>query len=242
MNIKKLFLVMLGFISSLFSKETFHEFLNDNRGGLVLSFGDIDYKDAEWIEYKLLRPDRSVKSVNPCDLPDEFCDEACRVVDEFHRKTVNQDVEWMLYFDYKTGEVVYCWKGDENNVAGDYIPEFVSNRHIASIHNHPSGVYSFPSPDNFGILSNDFEDFEIITSVNAFWIVEFKGNISFTSKELFSQDLSDDMSSIISEIRLIYNFNDVDNVTEEDVAKYLLNKVDKQIQGINLVLIKKEYD
>ena len=110
MNLKKLFLIIIGFFVSAFSKESFKEFSHDNHGGLVLSFADIDYKDAEWVEYKLLRPDKSVKSVNSHDLPDDFCDKACKLVDEFHRKTVNEEVEWRLYFDYTDGEVIYCWK------------------------------------------------------------------------------------------------------------------------------------
>lgn len=170
--------MIISFLSSALSKESFEEFLNDNRGGLVLSFGDIDFKDTDWIEYMLLKVDKSVKPINPEDLPEDFCEEACRLVDEFHRKTVNQKVEWMLYFDYKTGEVVYCWKGEEGRLIGKFNEKFLFKKNIASIHSHAEGWYSFPSPENFDILENVFEDFEIITSADAFWIIEFKGSIS----------------------------------------------------------------
>ena len=98
--------------------------------------GDTDYKDPDWIEYKLLRKDMSVKSVNPNDLPDDFCDEASRLVDEFHRKTVYQEVEWMLDFDYTTGEVIYCWKGEYGSLKGNFDIIQVHGRNITSIHNH----------------------------------------------------------------------------------------------------------
>ena len=241
MKLKKLFLMIIAFLSSALSKESFREFLNDNRGGLVLSFGDIDFKDTDWIEYKLLKVDKSVKPINPEDLPEDFCEEACRLVDEFHRKTVNQKVEWMLYFDYKTGEVVYCWKGEEGRAIGDFEKIIVKGRNICSIHSHVFGYYSFPSPDNFDILENDFEDYEIITSINAFWIVEFKGSIDEISRTIFQQDIRENMKSVMSVIGAMHNAHDI-HIREEVIGNYLINGIDKEIQGINLVLTKKEYD
>ena len=177
------------FILSAFSLDEFKRFLNDNRGGLVLSFDNLDLPDKEWIEYKQLKVDDSAGSVNPNDLQDVFCEEACRVVDEFHRKTINEKVEWMMYFDYTTGEVIYCWKGEEGKAIGGYEKIHVNSRKIASIHSHPKGYYSFPSPNNFDILENSHEDFEIIVSVTAFWILNLMEKSIKRIGEFFNKHL-----------------------------------------------------
>jgi len=74
------------------------------------------------------------------------------LVDEFRRKTVDEKVEWMMYFDYETGEVLYCWSGEKNRSGGNFNKVYLMGRKVASIHSHPKGCYSFPSPDNFDIL------------------------------------------------------------------------------------------
>ena len=243
MNLKKVILIIIGFFVSAFSKESFHDFLSDNRGGLVLSFGDTDYKDPDWIEYKLLRKDMSVKSVNPNDLPDDFCDEASRLVDEFHRKTVNQEVEWMLYFDYTTGEVIYCWKGEYGSLKGNFDIIQVHGRNITSIHNHQKYYYSVPSPANFDILGNDFEDYEIITSKNAFWTVEFKGNVEECVRKDFQTKLVADFQEIENELRVRYADKiKVRIMSEKLFSDYLLTHINKSLNSIPLILTKLEYD
>ena len=97
-NFELILLWIIAFLASAFSMDEFRKFLNDNRGGLVLSFEDIEFPDKDWLEYKLLKVDKTVKSINSQDLPEDFCLSACKLVDEFHRKTVNEDVEWMMYF------------------------------------------------------------------------------------------------------------------------------------------------
>lgn len=173
-KIRYVLMILLKFLASLMSVDNVKACLADERGGLVLGFGGIDVEDKDWIRYRLLKVDESLNPIRPCDLPDYFCDEACRIVDEFRRKTVNEKIEWMLYFDYMAGEVIYCWQGDFGKSGGEFKRKYLKGKHIASIHNHTLGYYSFPSPDNFDILENDFEDCEIITSIRAFWIVEFK--------------------------------------------------------------------
>ena len=145
MKLKKYFLIIIAFLTSAFSRKSFEEFLNDNRGGIVFSFLDKSCDDLEWLEYKGLEVDNSVEPIKPDDLPSDFCDEACRLVDEFHRKTVNENVEWLLYFDYTTGEVIYCWKGGDGMIKCDFSRFNLLGRSIASIHNHQNGYYSFPS-------------------------------------------------------------------------------------------------
>ena len=144
----------------------------------------------------------------------------------------------MMYVDYITGDVIYCWQGEIGKSGGDFNSEHFEGRHIASIHSHPRGYYSFPSPDNFDILKNDFEDYEVITSINAFWTVEFKGCIQKELREDFQYFLGKNMNRIITNIKLIHDFN-VELIVEEVISNYLLEEIDKNINGIDLILIKK---
>ena len=91
-------------------------------------------------------------------------------------------------------------------------------------------------------MSNDFEDYEIITSLNAFWIVEFKGCVDKDARKNFQQDIGEDMSSIMLTIRVRCNPWDIDNITEEVIGNYLRKEIEKEIQGIELILLKMEYD
>lgn len=70
-SLKKFLLVIIGFLA-FFSVEDFKRFLADDSGGLVLSFDGIEFPDSDWLEYKLLRVDKSVKSIDLKDLPEEF--------------------------------------------------------------------------------------------------------------------------------------------------------------------------
>lgn len=214
-------MIIFELFALLFSVEDFKRFLNDDSGGVVLPFGDKIYNDEEWLEYKRLEIDESVKSINPNDLPNDFCDEASRLVDEFHRKTVNEEVEWMLYFDYMTGEVIYCWKGEEGNAIGDYENCNVSGKNIASIHNHPKNYYSFPSPENFDILENDFEDYEIITSVSSFWVIKFKGAVNHDVRVDFQDFLKNKYDEMILNI-ILNGSKDVNVIIEDEISNYLL--------------------
>lgn len=233
--------LVLKFISKSFLLNEFKRFLNDNRGGLVLSFDEIHIPDKGWLEYKRLEVDESVKSISRNDLPNDFCPKACKLVDEFHKKTVNEDIEWMLYFDYTDGEVIYCWKGEEDKTEGAYDKIHLKGRNIASLHNHPKDYYSFPSSDNFDILGNKFEDYEIITSINVFWIVEFRGLVEKEIRQNFQYRLAKDMNSINNKIRLLYHdANMINSMVEVYIGDYLLNHIDKKINEIDLFLIKRE--
>lgn len=184
--------------------------------------------------------DKTIKSVLPEDLPSDFCGEACRLVDEFRRKTVNEKVEWMLYFDYKTGDIIYCWKGNEGKCGGDYERINFHGRNMASVHSHQKGYYSFPSPENFDILENEFEDYEIITSINAMWIIEFRGFVEKIFREDFQYALGEDINEIRDRIKLNYDDYDIDKVTENVVSNYLLGGIYKEINGIELILVRKD--
>lgn len=239
-NIKIDLLMVLEFVLSAFSLSEFKRFHHDNRGGLVLSFDDIKFPDKDWVEYKHLKVDKSVKSVNHDDLPGEFCDKACKLVDEFHRKTVNEDVEWMLYFDFTTGDVIYCWKGEEGKTGGLYDMIHLKNRNIASIHNHPKKFYSFPSLDNFDILENNFEDYEIICANSIFWIVESKGIIRKDVRKHIVLDLYELFQKINRYV--LSNFNDGDEIGKtidimysEQMVIYLNNYEDIHIKKMEYV-------
>ena len=240
-NFRYILKLIFNFLSSVVSLDGVKDCLADQSGGLVLPIDGITIEDKDWIKYQSLKVDKTVKSINPKDLPEDFGDEACRLVDEFRKKTVNEKVEWLLYFDYKTGEVIYCWEGEKGKCGGVYDKLKFKGRNIASIHSH-SGCYSFPSPDNFDILENDFEDYEIITSTIALWVVKFRGMIQKDVKENFQFKMGKDIENISSIIKLDYLIEDIDKMTEKIIGNYLLSKIDKELNGVELVLTKVEFD
>lgn len=242
-NIRNKLILIFELLLSVFSLDDIKSCLADQKGGLVLPIGGEHIEDEDWIRYKLLKVDKSLKSINLSDLPSDFCEEACKLVDEFRRKTVNEKIEWLLYIDYKTGEIVYCWKGEEGRCSSDIDSKYFIGKNIATIHNHTKKYYSFPSPDNFDILENDFEDYEIITSINAFWTVEFKGSIARKLRENFQLNLSIEFEKMEFEIKSHYvDVLRVRHMSEMLFSEYLLDDIEKSIENIPLVLNKKEYD
>ena len=117
-------------------------------------------------------------------MPEDFCDEAAVLVDEFIRKTGNLDYEMLMYFDYSSGEILRMGEGDKCNVEVKFNESEFIEKHVASIHNHPIDVYSPPSGKNFGIVKRDFEDYELIAGCNGLWILEAKINDSKLADEL----------------------------------------------------------
>ena len=75
MNFRK-FRYMLRLIFRFFSAAVSFEgvkvCLADQRGGLVLPIDGIAIEDTDWIKYKSLKVDKTVKPINPEDLPDDF--------------------------------------------------------------------------------------------------------------------------------------------------------------------------
>lgn len=127
---------------------------------------DVDFKDYENLKIN------NVPSINPMDLPMEFGEDAFRTVDEFIKKTHYLDCEWVIHFDYITGEILKCKKGGKDNVSVTFEEGEFEGHPVASIHNHPSDVYSPPSGNNFGILLRSFEDFELIAGFDCLWILK----------------------------------------------------------------------
>jgi len=91
------------------------DFKIDDRGAFVLPF-ELRLKDQEFLKYCHLDVDWDIPSISSEDLPDEFCQKSIKLVDLFRRKTVHLPYECMLFFDYKTGEIIYCFVKDNLDV------------------------------------------------------------------------------------------------------------------------------
>lgn len=154
---------------------------------------------------------------NKDDLPPDFCNMAVKLVDLFRKKTIDLDYECLMYFDYTTGELIYCFIGDENQIKNEINDIHFKDKNIASIHNHPKGYLSAPSGENFQILDFEFEDYELISGYDELWIIEAKGEIKNSSKiksdisKFYKDYLDDDISINIYEDFLIKYLNDNKN-------------------------------
>ena len=126
MKIKNIFIIFFEFLLSLLNSKS-------------------DFKKYDKLKIN------DVASIKIEDLPEEFGKEAFKTIDEFIKKTAYLNHEWLLYFDYKTGEILRCIEG-----------------------NHPLDVISPPSGKNFGILLREFEEYELIASKNELWILKAK--------------------------------------------------------------------
>ncbi|WP_409199617.1 hypothetical protein [Methanobrevibacter sp. DSM 116169] len=96
--------------------------------------------------------------------------------------------ECLLYFDYETGKATkkfYPQDSDWPYVYGTFshinthdIYKPVSEKKIASIHNHPTN-FAFPSQgDLSNLLRYEFLDYAIITSLCETWVLKFKGSLN----------------------------------------------------------------
>jgi len=198
---------------------------------------DVDLKHYEKLKIN------NVASIKPSDLPSEFGEGAFKTVDEFIKKTCFLDFEWVIYFDYITGEILKGVSGMKDNVSLDFDGDKFEGYHIASIHNHPADVYSPPSDKNFGILMRGFEDFELIASVNELWILKAKGvhpvlnmDFKFAAKmflnscqeycdRLYSDNTkSEDMCDLIYGVTLLNYINDK-NINDIQLIKKVYNDV-----------------
>ena len=179
-------------------------------------------------------------TVKKDDLPEEFSDEALTTVNEFIQKTHDLDCEWVIYFDYNTGEILKCGKGGNDNVNITFKDDEFKNNHVASIHNHPKNIFSPPSGKNFRILERKFEDYELIVGFENFWILKAKGihenlinQMNIASEVLFNSSL-EKCSSRYDNIGIINKMCDI--IYGNELLKYINNKNITDIQ-----LTKKEY-
>ena len=137
------------------------------------------------------------------------------------KKTALLDNEWMLYFDYTTGEILFCFEGESDNVEGDiYEDEFIG-KHIASIHNHTRNHFSAPSWNNFQILNIEKEDYEIITGYKEYWVVTAKGTF-------------DDWVGKNIHEKLVEKYNAINDDIDYEKIEFLGDCIENSIYGNEL--------
>lgn len=137
-------------------------------------------------EYDALKP-KANKSIELKDLPCDFTEESLIIVNDFIKKTEGLNREFVIHFDYITGEIINCASGIINRVEFDIEDEDIKGKHVAAIHNHPLEILSPPSGKNFKILKRAFEDYELIAGFEYFWILKAKG---------VHEDLIDEMNDV----------------------------------------------
>lgn len=184
-------------------------------------------------EYKKLEK-KNVRLIRKEYLPSEFSDNAYRTIVDFIQKTKDLDYEWAIFFDYFTGEILRCGKGDGEKVDMNFDDNEFEGCHVASIHNHPKDVLSPPSGKNFGILMRNFEDYELIVGFELFWIFKAKG---IHEDLLCPFNMFSDVAYIFSfrycsnrynDERIINRMHDV--LYGNELLKYINNRNIKDIQ------------
>jgi hypothetical protein len=190
-------------------------------------------------EYDALKA-KGNKSIELKDLPCEFSEEALITINDFIKKTDGLNREFVIHFDYITGEIINCASGMLNHVESDINEEDIKGKHVASIHNHPIEVLSPPSGKNFKILKRDYEDYELIAGFEYFWILKAKGLHEDLIEEM--NDASDTafLSSFLH-CTVRYNDDEIFNRMQDlryggELSKYIN---DKNISDIQLT--KREY-
>ena len=204
----------------------------DNRGVFVLP-SELKLKDQEFLKYCHLDVDWDVDSISKEDLPPEFCKKAVNLVDLFRRKTANLPYECLLFFDYKTGEIIYCFVEEtpEGQINDEIYESHFVNHNVASIHNHPKGFLSAPSGQNFQILEIENEDYELICGYDEFWILEAKG--------VFDESVVEEIRKIARNLYLDASFH-TNDIISEMYSNALLNYINNEIK-YNIKLTKVRY-
>lgn len=214
----------------------------DNRGALLIPI-NFKIKDTEFMHYRHLPINWEIEPVKKEDLPAEFSSGAVKIVDLFRRKTIDLSYEIMLIFDYKTGELIYCFvnQDEEGEVFGNVDEDVFVGKDIAIIHNHPKGFYSPPSSRNFQILSLEFQHYEVVSSWDALWILESKFEIH-----------PDKIQEIKEEIHVLYEISTENSYSHysdkelgfkkasEDYGELLLKYINNV--GLNIKLIRRGFN
>ena len=190
--------------------------------------------------YDNLEISPNAPSIRKKDLPSDFTDNAFETVNVFIKKTFNLDYECLIYFDYMSGEILRFETGKFDEVKLDFDDCEFDGYHVASLHNHPSNVFSPPSGKNFGILTREFEDYELIVSRDGLWILKAKG----TYEELVVEfNLASDTFFNSSFLYCANRYHDekiIDKMTSINYGNRLLKYInDKNINDIQLT--KKRY-
>lgn len=214
------------------------ECLEDNRGGFLTPI-EVKLTDEDYERYRHLPVNWSIPPITKEDLPEEFSSKAVRTVDMFRRKTIDLDVECMIYFDIHNGNIIFCSFADDdvpNEVNGMLYPELLKGMHIASIHNHSIQYYSPPSGKNFEMLGHEFEEYELISSQHELWILESKeivfdeyeiNKIRYKTNEMF-KSCKDELN-----YELEYGYDIIDNI-DEIYGEMLLTYLNKNFNNVKL--------
>ena len=183
---------------------------------------------SDFEDYQKLKTE-NVSSIRRGDLPSEFSDEAFKTVDEFIKKTRNLDYEFIVYFDYVSGEILKCAKGIKDSVKITFEDGEFEGHHVASIHNHSKDALSAPSGINFGIFDRSFEDYELVAGFSSFWILEAKGvykGLSFMLN-ICSDDIADSCLELCvsrySDDKIINKMHDI--IYGSELLKYINDKI-----------------
>ncbi|MBQ9159778.1 MAG: hypothetical protein IJ122_00455 [Methanobrevibacter sp.] len=175
----------------------------------------LKFEDSDFMKYRHIPVNWEIKSVSEDCLPEEFSPMAVKLVDMFRRKTIDLPYEIMLIFDYKTGDLIYCFVNDDGSgdeVFGVVDEDILFGRNICIIHNHPIEYGSSPSSENFQILGLKFHDYEIISSNDEIWIIE--------SKELLSENEINDIRDNIQHLYLYSSeIAESSNENENEIIK-----------------------
>lgn len=180
------------------------------------------------------------KTIKISDLPEEFSQDALKTINDFIQKTHNLNYEIVIYFDYITGEILKCGIGSLNRVKLKFVEGEFEGHSVASIHNHPQSVYSPPSDKNFGILMRDFEDYELVVSIDELWVLKAKcvNPILHIDLKMSAEYILDSCQEYCT--KLYSNNKKADEVCNIMYGTSLLNYInDKNIK--NTQLTKKKY-
>ena len=193
----------------------------------------IDSEKTDSEKYRKLKIN-DVPSIKRTDLPQEFCDKAFEVIDEFIRKTHDLNYEILLYFDYRTGEILRVKIGNEENVKLKFKDREFDGKHVASLHNHTKDMYTPPSDKNFGIFSRAWEEYELIATNTKLWILKgkLKDNklcfeLKIMSNILFNISLEN--ATLIHETKEEIE-DECDELYGTLLSKYINDKNEKEIQ------------
>ena len=212
--------------------------MGDNRWGFLIPI-EVKLTDKDYERYRHLPVNWSIPTITKEDLPEEFSSKAVRTVDMFRRKTIDLDVECMIYFEIHTGNIVFCSFADDkvpNEVNGILYPELLKGMNLASIHNHSVRYYSPPSGKNFEMLGYEFEEYELISSKHELWILESKENvfdeyeinkIRYKANNLF-KSCEDELNA-----ELEHGYEIIDNI-DEIYGEMLLTYLNKNFNNVKL--------
>ena len=203
---------------------------------LVVSMVDSSVICRQYYDLEL----KSNFSLKRDDLPQEFGDGAFETVNEFIGKTHDLDCEWAIYFDYISGEILKCGKGENDNVGITFRECEFEDHHVASIHNHPKDILSAPSYKNFRIFERNFEDYELIAGFECFWILKAKGLHKNLIEEVNNTSEVLALTSFVN-CAVRYRNEDIINRMHDIVYGNELLKYINDKNIIDIQLLKKEY-